>query len=214
MSRSVIDAFFGILDLGGEYRTNHPCIAVFPLRVYINPTIQSITNGVLSIIDRLTTIAPMYIAGLNLPISSPQVLEALVVFNGFDFFRHIRSCMRTVVAQAESKGGRIRAGTMPILGRIVTTIHALAVCVPPVVYIGVVVFNKFRQPEWMAQFALSNEIAGVQLNPLSKGVLRLGACAAGLVLKNVTDTTFYHLGDQWHTLGVRMLINVQDSPSD
>ncbi|KAH0833435.1 hypothetical protein J3R83DRAFT_12549 [Lanmaoa asiatica] len=106
----------------------------------------------------------MYIAGLNLPISSTQVVETLVVFSAVDFFRHVRGSMKTIAVHAESKGGRVRAETMPILGRIVIPIHALASFLPPAVYIGALVLNKFRQPVWMAQFALSDEIAGVRLD--------------------------------------------------
>ncbi|KAG8212880.1 hypothetical protein J3R82DRAFT_11213 [Butyriboletus roseoflavus] len=88
--------------------------------------------------------------------------------------------MKTIAVDAESKGGRIRAETMPILGRIVTPIHALATFIPPAVYIGALVLNKFRQPEWMAQFALSDEVAGVRLDPAWKGALRAGAVVSGL----------------------------------
>ena len=147
-------------------------------------------------------------AGLNLGISSTQVLEALVVFTAFDFFRYIGSTVKPIAVNAESKGGRIRAETMPILGQIVTHFHSPAAFVPPAVYIGALVLNKFRQPEWMAQFALSDEIAGVRLDPAWKGALRVGACAAGLALKSLMDSAFHHLGEQWHFLGVRMLFNV------
>ena len=60
----------------------------------------------------------------------------------------------------------------------------------------------------MTQFALSDEIAGVRLDPAWKGALRVGACAAAFALESMTDATLYHLGEQWHSLGVRMLFNV------
>jgi hypothetical protein len=155
----------------------------------------------------------MYIAGLNLPVSSTRVLEAFVVFSTFDFFRYTRGIVRTIAVQAESKGGHVRVQTTPFLGRIVTPIHALAAYIPPAVYIAALVLNKFRQPVWMTQFALSDEIAGVRLDPAWKGLLRVGACVAGLALRNLLDSAFHHLGEQWHSLGVRVLSDVRYSLS-
>lgn len=122
--------------------------------------------------------------------------------------------MKTIVINPESKGGRVRTETIPILDWIITPIYALATFVPPAVYIGALVSNNFRQPEWVAQFALSDEIAGVRLDPAWKDVLRAGACVTGFSLKNLVDNAFYHLGEQCHSLGVRMLFDVRDSPSD
>ena len=153
----------------------------------------------------------MYIAGLNLPVSSTRVLEAFVVFSAFDFFRHIRGIVKSIAVQAESKGGHVRVETTPFLGRVVTPIHALAAYIPPAVYIGALVLNKLRQPMWMTQFALSDKIAGVRLDPAWKGLLRVGACVAGLALRNLIDSAFHHLGEQWHSLGVRVLSDVRDS---
>ncbi|KAF8556505.1 hypothetical protein OG21DRAFT_616156 [Imleria badia] len=98
----------------------------------------------------------MCIAGLKLPVSSTQILEALVVFSTFDFFRHMRGIVKTIAVQAKSRGGRVRAETMPFFGRIVTPIYAFAAFIPPVIHIGTLVLNKFQQPEWMSQFALSD----------------------------------------------------------
>lgn len=154
----------------------------------------------------------MYIAGLNLLVSSTQALEALVVISAFDFFRHIRGIVKTIAVQAESKGGRVRAETTPSLGRIITPIYALATYIPPAVYIGALVLNKFRQPEWMTQFALTDEIADVRLDPAWKGVLRAGSCLAGFALRNLVDSAFHHLGEQWHSLGVRIPSDVRESP--
>ncbi|KAI9460332.1 hypothetical protein HD554DRAFT_2197143 [Boletus coccyginus] len=145
----------------------------------------------------------MYIAGLNLLVSSTQAFEAFIVFSAFDFFRYLRGIVKTIAVQAESKGGRVRAGTTPSLGRVIALIHPLAAYIPPVVYIGAVVLNKFRQPEWMTQFALPDEIAGVRLDPVWKGVLRAGACVAGLALRSLVDSAFHHLGEQWHSIGRR-----------
>ena len=155
----------------------------------------------------------MLIAGFNFPVPSTRMLEALVVFSAFDFFRHIRGTVKTIAVQAESKGGRVRAETTvtPFLGRIVTPIYVLAAYIPPAVYIGALVLNKFRQPEWMTQFALSDEIAGVPLDPAWKGLLRAGACVAGFALRYLVDSAFHHLGEQWHSLGVRILTDVRAS---
>ncbi|KAF8124759.1 hypothetical protein EV363DRAFT_1419555 [Boletus edulis] len=134
----------------------------------------------------------MYIAGLNLPVSSTQALEALVAFSTLDYFRHIRGIVKTIGPQAESKGGRVRPESMPLLGRIVSPIHALAAWMPLAVYIGALVLNNFRQPEWMTRFALPDEIVGVNLDPAWKGVLRAAACVAGFGLRSLADNRREH----------------------
>ena len=153
----------------------------------------------------------MYIAGLNLSISSTQMVEALVVFSVVDFLRYMRNSMKTLPVKAESTGGRIRVETVPRMGKIISGVHMLASYVPIVTYVGALVLNKFQQPAWMARFAFPDEIDGVRLDPVWKGVLRVGACVAGLAVKPLVDAAFYHLGDQWHVLGVRVLIIVRDA---
>ena len=142
------------------------------------------------------------------------MLNILVIISVLDFFIHLRSCMKTVAVRAESQGGRIRAETMPLLGRIVTLLHALAFHIPPVVYVGALALNKLQQPEWMAQFALPDEIVGVRVGPVLEYALRVGACFAGFAPRRVMDVAFHHLGDQWHSLGVRTLVDAQAPLSD
>ncbi|KAF8442115.1 hypothetical protein L210DRAFT_3644282 [Boletus edulis BED1] len=115
----------------------------------------------------------------------------------------IRGIVKTIGPQAESKGRRVRPESMPLLGRIVSPIHGLAAWMPPAVYIGALVLNKLRQPEWMTRFALPDEIVGVNLDPAWKSVLRAVACVAGFGLRSLADNVFQHLGEQWHSLGRR-----------
>ncbi|KAF8442105.1 hypothetical protein L210DRAFT_3194430 [Boletus edulis BED1] len=141
----------------------------------------------------------MYIAGLNLPLS--QWPEVLVVLSTADYFRHTFTGIKHLTVISESSGGRIRPESMPstFLGRIITPIHGLAIVIPPLVYVGALTLNRFQQPEWMAQFAFSTEmIDSTQMN-----ALRVVACAASFALRSFLDSTFKHLGDQWHVIGRR-----------
>ncbi|KAG9309940.1 hypothetical protein JVU11DRAFT_9972 [Chiua virens] len=145
----------------------------------------------------------MYIAGLDLGISSTQTLETLVVFSVVDFFRYLRTTFKTLAVYAESKGGRVKPERMPARAQVVNTIQAIVIHVPPLIYAGAVLLNKFRQPEWMVPYTLPDDIAGIRLDPVMKGVLRLGACAAGLALRCAFDCALRHLGEQWHFIGRR-----------
>ncbi|KAF9223285.1 hypothetical protein BS17DRAFT_781622 [Gyrodon lividus] len=145
----------------------------------------------------------MYIAGLNLPIpiSSSQGLEALVVLTTTDYFRYVITETNSIAVRSESKGGHIRQESMPtsFLGRIISPIHGLAFLLPPAVYVGGVVLNGFRQPDWMAKFALSGNVMGLEW----RNALRLVACSATLSLRRITARAFDHLGEQWHVIGRR-----------
>lgn len=148
----------------------------------------------------------MYIAGPKLSLSSPQWLEVLVVLSTGDYFRYIISRMKVLAVVSESKGGRIRPESMPptFLGRIITPIHGLAIFIPPLIYVGALVLNGFRQPEWIARFTLSTEI----VDSTWRNALRVLACVASFSLRSFTDSTSKHLGDQWHTIGVGMKLAV------
>ncbi|KIJ12322.1 hypothetical protein PAXINDRAFT_177193 [Paxillus involutus ATCC 200175] len=109
--------------------------------------------------------------------------------------------MRSVSANAETKGGRIRPESMPtsFLARIVTPIQLFATFLPPMVYVCAVVLNGFQQPVWMAKLALSEEVVGLEW----KDALRVLACSANFVLWEITDSVFDHLAEQWHAAGRR-----------
>ncbi|KIJ64445.1 hypothetical protein HYDPIDRAFT_90192 [Hydnomerulius pinastri MD-312] len=143
----------------------------------------------------------MYIAGLNLPISLSQGVEALVTLTTIDFFRYVMGRMRAVKVSSDEKGGRIRPETMPtsFLGRVISPIHGLATFVPPVAFILGVTLNSFKQPDWMLKMALPDDI----VQPEVKTALRLATCVASLAMKIVMDRTFNTLGEQWHVIGRR-----------
>lgn len=144
----------------------------------------------------------MYIAGLNLALSSPQWLEGLVVLSTAEYIRSAIAKMRELAIISESKGGRIRPESMPptFLGWIITPIHGLAIFIPPLVYVGALVLNGFQPPEWMARFAFSSEME--MMDSTWRNASRVVACIASFALKSLTKSTFKHLGDQWHAIGV------------
>lgn len=146
----------------------------------------------------------MYIAGIKLPLSPPQWLEALVVLSTADYIRYSIAKMKELAVVSESKGGRIRPESMPptFLGRIITPIHALALFIPPLMYVGALVLNSFQPPEWMARFAFSAEM----MDSTWRNALRVVACVASFALRSFMDSTFEHLGDQWHAIGVGIRI--------
>ncbi|KAF8124752.1 hypothetical protein EV363DRAFT_1353578 [Boletus edulis] len=143
----------------------------------------------------------MYIAGLELPLSPSQWPEVLVVLSTADYFRYIITRVKQLAVISESRGGRIRPESMPstFLGRIISPIHGLAIFIPPLVYVGALTLNRFQQPEWMARFAFSTEM----IDSAQRSALRVVACAASFALRSFSDSTFKHLGDQWHTIGRR-----------
>ncbi|KAF9223284.1 hypothetical protein BS17DRAFT_781620 [Gyrodon lividus] len=143
----------------------------------------------------------MYIAGLNLPISSSQGLEALVVLATLDSFRYIITEVKSLAVRSESKGGRIRPESLPtsLLGRIISPIFGYSFVATPAVYVGVVVLNGFRQPDWMEKFAISNEIVGLEW----RNALKVVACSATFALKLVAAHVLDHLAEQWHIIGRR-----------
>ncbi|KAF9228250.1 hypothetical protein BS17DRAFT_745575 [Gyrodon lividus] len=143
----------------------------------------------------------MYIARLDIPISFSQALEALFVFTIIDGFRYAVTKIKYTAANAEAKGGCIRPESLPtsFLGRIVTQIHTLATFIPPAVYGTAVVLNGFQQPDWIAKFAFSDGIAGLEW----KHTLRLSAWLVTLGVRDVSNRAFAHLGEQWHVAGRR-----------
>lgn len=142
----------------------------------------------------------MYIAGLRFPLSPPQWLEVLVVLSTTDYIRYTIGIVKTIAVASESKAGRIRPDRMPsmLLGRIISPIHGLATYVPPLIYVGALVLNRFEPPEWMARYALPSGM----IDETWKNGLRVLACAASFGMKSVAESGLHHLGDQWHAIGV------------
>ncbi|KIJ12327.1 hypothetical protein PAXINDRAFT_181620 [Paxillus involutus ATCC 200175] len=96
----------------------------------------------------------MHTVGLDIPISISHGIEAIVVLTITEGFVYTVTKMRSVAANAEAKGGRVRPETLPtsFFGRITTRIHTLAMFIPPLVYVGAVVFNGLSsQIGWTLQ---------------------------------------------------------------
>ncbi|KIJ12930.1 hypothetical protein PAXINDRAFT_100986 [Paxillus involutus ATCC 200175] len=97
----------------------------------------------------------MHTVGLVIPISISHGIEAIVVLTITEGFVYTVTKVRSVAANAEAKGGRVRPETLPtsFFGRLTTRTHTLAMFIPPLVYVGTVVSNGLR-----VKFALSDEI--------------------------------------------------------
>ncbi|KAF8837060.1 hypothetical protein BDN67DRAFT_244392 [Paxillus ammoniavirescens] len=143
----------------------------------------------------------MHVVALDVPISLSQGLEAVVILTLTEGLRYGVTKMRSVAANAETKGGRIRPESIPtsFLARIVTPIQVLVTFLPPMVYVCAVVLNGFQQPVWMAKLALSREMMGLEW----KNALRVLACSANFFLWGIINFVFDHLAEQWHAEGRR-----------
>jgi hypothetical protein len=143
-----------------------------------------------------------YIAGLTIPVP-PQVVEGLAVLTTLRFFQYGISRTRAIAPVAKAESGVIRTSPTTFIGKAVTPIHALAFFVPSVTYVLCVTGNMFTQPAWMQRMSLSNDYFKHE----TKVALRIAACASTFVLLRFVRRTFTHLGNQWHTIGVRTFLN-------
>jgi len=140
-----------------------------------------------------------YIAGLTLPVPSPQVVNGFVTFTTFRFLQLLISSIRAIAPVAESEAGAIRKLPTSFIGKVVTPVHGLVSLIPPVTYVICVTVNRFMQPSWMQRMSLPN----TYLHQETEVALRVAACASTFVLLRFFKRTFSHLGNQWHGIGRR-----------
>ena len=109
---------------------------------------------------------------------------------------------RNQLARARSKAGDIKPGsTGP---RVWTTLSIVGqfggMSLPTLVYWTATAYNKFRQPEWLTEYALPPppEVFGVDGLVVGRG-LGLLALLGGTILAR---SAMKALGDQFHAIGV------------
>jgi hypothetical protein len=146
-------------------------------------------------------LATMYIAGLNL--SHAQGIESMVCLTTAAQIFIASRQHRAAVRHAESEGGSVIKLPASLAGRIVTPIHAAAVAVPPLVYLGSVILNGLIQPAWIQCWRLPFEISVRQ-----EAWLRTAACVAALGMSRIAGKTFNYLGKQFHYIGVSIYCQV------
>jgi hypothetical protein len=144
-----------------------------------------------------------YIAGLTLPVPSPQVVDGFVTFTTFWFVQFSISSMRAIAPVAEAEAGAIRKLPTSLISKVVTPVHALATFIPPVTYMICVTVNRFMQPSWMQRMSLPNTYVDQE----TEVALRVAACASTFLLTRFMKRAFTHLGNQWHGIGVRTFLS-------
>lgn len=110
--------------------------------------------------------------------------------------------VRSQLARARSTAGDIKAGsTGP---RLWTNLSILGqfggMSLPTLVYLTATAYNKFHQPEWLAEYALPqpSDVFGVDGVVVGKAVGLL-VLIAGTIF---TRSAIKALGDQFHAIGV------------
>ncbi|KAF8556525.1 hypothetical protein OG21DRAFT_1408886 [Imleria badia] len=137
--------------------------------------------------------------------SSSQLLELFIVLRTGHQFVYAFSKVRSALAHAQSKSGSVRPDTVPtgLLGFLFTAVQFIVAFLNPAIYMVAVAVVGLQQPQWMNAFAFPEVVFGVRLEGFWKNALRLLACVGSILMKRITDSTFEHLGDQYHPIGRR-----------
>jgi hypothetical protein len=125
---------------------------------------------------------PMYIAGLYL--SHAQGIESMVCLTTVTQIVIAARQHRAAIKRADSEGGSIVKLPESFAGRIVTPIHAAAVVVPTLVYVGSVIINGLVQPSWIERWRLPE--VGVK----EEAWARTAACVAALGISKFMGTAY------------------------
>ncbi|KAF8124805.1 hypothetical protein EV363DRAFT_701465 [Boletus edulis] len=139
-------------------------------------------------------------------LSSTQLVELFIVLSTLHTFRYTVSRVRSAFAHAQAKGGPVRPDTVPtgLRGTLFTALQLIVCFLIPMGYMLAVVVYGLQQPPWMSAFALPDVVFGVNLEGgFWKHLLRVLACATGLLGNRISESAFEHLGDQYHPIGRR-----------
>ena len=147
----------------------------------------------------------MYIAGIMNHFSSIPKMELIVwgssVVTGISTTFKLRSQFKS----ARLTAGDIKPGsTGPrIWTNLAISAQMCGFMLPSLVYMAVIAHNKFRQPEWMTEYALPPppDIFGVDGVTVGRAVGLLARFAGA----NFSHTALKALGDQYHAIGVSAL---------
>lgn len=142
----------------------------------------------------------MYFAGVNFSLNHTQGVEAIVTASLVACVAEIVISQRKNLKFAEDNGGPVQKDGSPksLVGKLVTPVHALAMTVPPIVYIGSVLANKLSQPAWMDSFRLPEIGVG------EEAWVRTAACVGSFGLAWAMRVVIRHLGKGLHFIAVSM----------
>jgi hypothetical protein len=136
----------------------------------------------------------MYIAGLYL--CHAQGIESMVCLTTVTQIVIAARQHRAAIKRADSEGGSVVKLPESFAGRIVTPIHAAAVAVPTLIYVGSVIIYGLVQPSWIERWRLPE--VGVK----EEAWARTAACVAALGISKFMGTAYNYLGKQFHYIGV------------
>ncbi|KAG8693776.1 hypothetical protein FRC09_010303 [Ceratobasidium sp. 395] len=139
----------------------------------------------------------MYIAGLNIPISESQALNAASWASTIIWFR---ACLPSAEfrASVEREAGPIKSMPPGKQGQLVSAVHGLGLFIPMGAFVFSLPFAKFWTPEWLS----ATNLPPLNSRELYVG-LRLAGCAGAFLGAALGRNLYKHLGSQWAAIGVR-----------
>ncbi|KAG9102357.1 hypothetical protein FRC07_010238, partial [Ceratobasidium sp. 392] len=139
----------------------------------------------------------MYVAGLNIPITESQALNAASWASTLIWFR---ACLPNAEfrASVEREAGPIKSMPPGKQGQLVSAVHGLGLFIPMGAFVFSLPFAKFWTPKWLAATSLPT----LDSHELYVG-LRLAGCAGAFLGAAVGRNLYKHLGSQWAAIGVR-----------
>lgn len=141
----------------------------------------------------------MYIAGLNIPITETQALNAA---SWASVIIWVRRCMPGAEfrAKALKEAGPVKSMPPGKQGQLVSATHGLGLFIPIAAFVFSLPFTGFNIPRWLAKTSLP------PLEPHNLYVgLRLAGCAGSFAGVFSAQYVFKHLGPQWGAIGVSTL---------
>jgi hypothetical protein len=138
----------------------------------------------------------MYIAGLNVPVTSTQALNALSWISALVWFS---VCLPSTESQqrATREAGPTKFMPPGKKGKIVSFVHAFGVFIPMATFVVSLPLSVFHTPRWLAFMSLSM----VEEHRVYVG-LRVAGCVGTFMGAMMGKAVFKHLGAQLGMIGV------------
>ena len=137
----------------------------------------------------------MYLAGINLPITETQALNALSWASTIIWFR---ACLPDsgFRARADKEAGPVK--TMPPGKQgLISAVHGLGLFIPMGAFVLSLPLAKFENPGWFAKTSLPP----LDSHELYVG-LRIAGCIGAFAGAGIAKLLYKHLGYQWAAIGV------------
>lgn len=152
----------------------------------------------------------MYLAGIHIPITETQALNALSWASTIIWFR---ACLPNAKfrASADKEAGPIKAMPPGKQGQMVSVVHGLGLFLPMGAFVLSLPLAKFGDPGWLAKTSLPS----LESHELYVG-LRIAGCVGAFAGAAIGKLLYKHLGHQWAAIGVSqylMLSVVSDTDS-